>query len=161
MTVHTESLAVFAILRAPPLCAQEAGHRLSLLCDGAGTANRHSTAHAYSLNNSGGSSGGFATSQRSVGFEDQLQLWVEGATSKARLPRTLLPRIHGGNEGWFDVKDVHLSDTEITGTVAVSVLNHPKLVLDRIAGTIGLDGGSGHFNGRCQKFDPENTKRAF
>lgn len=146
---------------ASPVQAQEAGNRLSLVCDGGGAANKYSSAHAYGWNNSGGTAGGFITSQRSVGFEDQLQLWIEGGAGKARMPRTMLPPIHGGNGGWFDLKDIRVSDNEITGTVAVNALNHPKLVLDRLAGTVSLAGKAGQFNGRCQKFDPANARRAF
>ena len=152
------ALAVFA---ACPAQAQEAGNRLSLVCGGAGVANKHSTTQAYGWNNSGDSADAIITSERSVGFEDQLQLWIEGSAGKARMPRTMLPPIHGGNGGWFDVKDIRVSDTEITGTVAVNALNHPKLVLDRLAGTVSLAGKAGQFNGRCLKFDPATAQRAF
>ena len=153
--------AIVFALAAVPAQAQEAGNRLSLLCGGAGMANKHSTTQAYGWNNSGDSADAIITSERSVGFEDQLQLWIEGGAGKARMPRTMLPPIHGGNGGWFDVKDIRVSDTEITGTVAVNALNHPKLVLDRLAGTVSLAGKAGQFNGRCQKFDPVNAQRAF
>ena len=154
-------LAATAIILATPASAQEAGNRLSLVCGGAGMANKHSTTQAYGWNNSGDSADAIITSERSVGFEDQLQLWIEGGAGKARMPRTMLPPIHGGNGGWFDVKDIRVSDTEITGTVAVNALNHPKLVLDRLAGTVSLAGKAGQFNGRCQKFDPATAQRTF
>jgi len=149
------------VLIAMSATAQESGNRLSLVCDGGGSANRATSAQAFAWNNSGGSANAIVTGRREVGFEDQLQLWIEGDQGKARMPRTMLPPVHGGDGGWFEVKGIRVSDTEITGTVEVNFMNHPKLILDRLAGTVSLAGKAGQFNGRCRKFDPANSQRAF
>lgn len=148
-------------LTALPAAAQETGSRLSLVCDGGGSANRTTSAQAFAWDNSGGSANAIVTGRREVGFEDQLQLWIEGDQGKARMPRTMLPPVHGGDGGWFMIKDIRVSDNEITGTVEVNFMNHPKLVIDRLAGTVSLAGKAGQFNGRCRKFEPGNTQRAF
>ena len=141
--------------------AQEAGNRLNLVCAGGGAANKSTSTVAQGWDSAGNSAGAVVTGQRSVGFEDQLQLWIEGDQGKARLPRAMLPTLRGGENGWFEIKDIKVSDNEITGTVGVNFINHPKLVLDRLTGTISLSGKAGQFNGQCRKFDPATVQRAF
>jgi hypothetical protein len=152
-------IAAFAV--AGSVHAQEVGNRLNLVCDGGGSANRPSTAIAHGWNNTGGSATVVATGRSTVGFDDQLQLWIEGDQGKARLPRIMLPKLHGGAGGWFDIKDITVSANEITASVGINFINHPKMTLDRITGTVTLTGHSGQFNGRCSKFDPATTQRAF
>lgn len=144
-----------------PANSQEAGSRLNLVCSGGGAANRATSTTAQGWDSNGNSGSAVITGHRSVGFEDQLQLWVEGDQGKARLPRAMLPPLHGGDGGWFEIKDIRVSENEITGSVAINVINHPKLVLDRLTGTVSLNGRAGQFNGRCSKFDPATVQRAF
>jgi hypothetical protein len=155
------SLAVLAFGLGGIAHAQEAGNRLNLVCDGGGAANKVAGATAFAWDNHGNSASGTVLGERSQGFADQLQLWIEGSEGKARLPRVMLPPIHGGDEGWFEITNIRISANEITGTIGVNVMNHPKLVIDRMAGTVSLAGKAGQFNGRCQKFDPATAQRAF
>lgn len=153
---------LFALVAAPQIgAAQEAGNRLNLVCDGGGTANKVNSTSAFGWNNRGDRANAVVVGRSAVGFADQLQLWIEDTQGKARMPRTMLPKLHGGDGGWFDITDIKVSDTEITGTVGVNFMNHPKLVLDRLTGTITLDGKAGQFNGHCQKFDPSTAPKAF
>lgn len=155
-------LLLAALAFVPSLAyAQQSGNRLNLVCGGGGSANQASRSYGQAWDNEGNSASGYVTQQRAVGFEDQLQLWIEGDAGKARMPRAMLPSIRGGENGWFDIKDIKLTDNEITGTVTVNFMNKPKLVLDRLTGTVSLAGKAGQFNGRCQKFDPSTAKRAF
>lgn len=144
-----------------PAAAQEAGDRLNLVCDGGGSASKATSATAFGWDNAGNRTSATVTGRRSVGFEDQLQLWIEGDQGKARLPRVMLPKFHGGDGGWFEIRDIRVSENEITGSAAVNVMNHPKIVLDRLTGTVTVSGRSGQFNGRCRKFDPNTVERAF
>lgn len=155
------ALCLMTLSLQAPAHAQEQGNRLNLVCDGGGAANRTTSTVAHGWDNNGNSASAVVTGRRSVGFEDQLQLWIEGGQGKARLPRVMLPTLHGGDGGWFEIKDIRISDNEITGSVSVNVINHPKLVLDRMAGTVSLSGKAGQFNGRCRKFDPATAERAF
>lgn len=79
---------------------------------------------------------------------------INGATGSIRLPRTMLPKFHGGDAGWFELRNVQETDDSITGEAAVNFANHPKVHLDRITGTISIDGKSGHYSGTCQRYDP-------
>lgn len=155
------AIVAMALLACSAARAQEAGNRLNLVCDGGGAANKVAGATAFAWDNRGNSGAATVLGQRSQGFAYQLQLWIEGSTGKARLPRVMLPPIHGGEGGWFQITDIRISDSEITGTIGVNVMNHPKLVIDRMAGTVSLAGKAGQFNGHCQKFDPATAQRAF
>jgi hypothetical protein len=73
----------------------------------------------------------------------------------------MLPRIRGGKDGWFSLRNVEHDEHEITATVTVSILNKPKLRLDRYTGAISISGKSGDYTGDCEKFDPTTFERAF
>ena len=61
------------------------------------------------------------------------------------MPRSMLPPIRGGEDGWFKIKSIEVSDREITGSVAVNAFNNPKLRVDRYTGAISLSGKAGDF----------------
>ncbi len=73
----------------------------------------------------------------------------------------MLPPIHGGDDGWFKLKSIEVTDREITASVAVSALNNPKLRIDRYTGMISISGKAGDFTGRCEKYDPATEHKAF
>jgi hypothetical protein len=112
-------------------------------------------------NSNGSSASAQALGTRSVGFEDQVNLWIEGAEGRVRMPRTMLPPIRGGEDGWFKLKSIEVSDREITASIAVNVMNNPKLRVDRYSGNISISGKAGDFTGRCQPYDPATQRRAF
>lgn len=155
----------FSILIAatcgPAVMAQEASARFDLVCLGAGAANRQSNATVNAWDSSGNFGTANVIGNRSVPFDDQVNLWIDGDTGQIRMPRAMLPAIRGGKDGWFTVKSIKITDSEITGTVAVNPLNSPKLRIDRLTGAISISGKAGDYAGRCQKYDPETVQRAF
>lgn len=139
----------------------EQGGSLHLMCFGGGSANKttHGVVHAW--NNQGGSTSATYLGQRSQGFDDQVSLRMQGAQGRLRMPRTMLPSIRGGEDGWFKLRDVSIKPDEITASVAVNVLDNPKLRLDRYSGAISISGKSGDYSGQCEPFDPARTRRKF
>jgi len=152
-----------AILCVVPASAGQAEPApLHLVCLGAGSANRPTSTSVYMTNSAGNSGWGQVVGRREVPFEDQVNIEVgDGAESRIRMPRTMLPKIHGGDGGWFKLKNVKVTDSEITGSAAVNVINNPKVRIDRITGTISIDGRSGTYSGECQAYDPANAPRRF
>jgi len=135
---------------------------LHLVCLGAGSANRFSSTSIYGMISSGQSAWGQAMSERSVGFDDQVDVEVnEAGTSRIRLPRAMLPRLRGGKDGWFELNDVKITDAAITGTAQVNVINSPKVRLDRMTGRVSISGKAGDYSGECRKFDPAAVERKF
>ena len=141
--------------------AQEAPQRLDLVCLGAGAANRQSNTTVNAWDSYGGYGSANVVGNRSVPFDDQVNLWIEGDEGRIRMPRAMLPLIRGGEDGWFKIKSIEKGENEITGSVAVNILNNPKLRIDRITGAISISGKAGDYSGRCQRYDPETVERAF
>ena len=90
---------------------------LNLTCMGGGTANKVTVTNVYGTTSGSGSVGttpysysgsGNATAygRRQQGFADQVDIRLFGGDNRIRMPRTMLPPIHGGNDGWFRLKDV-------------------------------------------------------
>ena len=63
----------------------------------------------------------------------------------------MLPPIRGGKEGWFKLKDVKVNDRQITASAAVNFMNNPKVHIDRMTGTISINGKAGSYTGACDR----------
>lgn len=134
---------------------------VNLICGGAGAANRVTTITAFGVDSYGNSATGTAYGQRSVGFGDQVMVEINGTTGRIRMPRAMLPPVHGGKGGWFEIKSIRWAENEVTGSVGVNPFNNPKLRLDRIQGALNLSGKAGDFSGQCEPFDPATVVRKF
>jgi len=135
--------------------------RLDLVCLGQGSANKQTSSSAYMYDSSGNSAWGNVIGNRSVPFADQVNLWIEGDEGRVRMPRTMLPPIRGGEDGWFKIKDLEVTDDEITGSVAVNLLNNPKMIIDRRTGLIRLSGKAGNYIGECERYVPSSMPQRF
>lgn len=155
------SIGFAALCAAAPGVAQEATQRLDLVCLGAGAANRQSNATVNAWNSNGDFASANVVGNRSVPFDDQVNLWIENDEGRIRMPRAMLPLIRGGEDGWFKIKSIEIGENEITASVAVNVINNPKLRIDRITGAISISGKAGDYSGRCQRYDPQTVQRAF
>jgi hypothetical protein len=86
---------------------------------------------------------------RQQGFEDQVDLKLFNGDDRIRLPRTMLPPIHGGDGGWFKLKDVVADARTIKAKAAVNFMNNPNIYVDRMTGTITISGKAGSYSGQC------------
>ncbi len=150
------ALAQDASQTVPP-----APSRLDLVCLGAGSANQATSSTLNAWNSDGDYVGANVIGNRSVPFDDQVNLWIEGQDGRIRMPRAMLPPIRGGENGWFKIKSIQVTENEITGSVAVNFMNNPKLRIDRVTGSISLSGKAGDYSGRCSRYDPASVRRAF
>ena len=150
--ISTASIATAAM-------AQEGN--LNLVCAGGGSANKVTSGSIHAWDSDGNSGNATVLGQRSQAFADQVRLRLYDDDPRIRMPRTMLPAIRGGEDGWFKLKNVEYGEGEITASIAVNAFNNPKLRLDRYTGAISISGKAGDFTGRCEKFDPESTERAF
>lgn len=160
-----------------PAPSIEEGERLDLMCFGAGAANkldvvqgqgRGSFSGSYWSNDGtfGSISGSSSSSStfyvpRSQDFEDQVSLFIEDGEGRIRMPRVMLPIIRGGKDGWFKLKEVTIKPNEITASIAVNILNNPKLRLDRYSGMISISGKAGDYVGPCKRLDPRVQRKQF
>jgi hypothetical protein len=144
--------------------AQTQQEPLNLTCSGGGTANKRTTATAYSNTNVSGTAGtmpvmGSGNTTTTVyghhqqAFEDQVDIRLFSGDDRIRMPRTMLPALHGGSDGWFKLKDVKADVRSIRASAAVNFMNNPKVYVDRLTGTISISGRSGDYSGECQVID--------
>jgi hypothetical protein len=149
------ALAALAAAQAAPQAP------LNLTCGGAGTANKVAVATATSNGSfmgsvgttpvSGSTSGSTTvTSRRQQGFEDQVDIRLFSGDDRIRLPRTMLPALHGGQDGWFKLKNVVADARSIKASAAVNFMNNPKVYIDRVTGAISISGKAGDYSGQCQ-----------
>ena len=155
------SLVLLAAAQTAAPVPAQAQPPLQLTCLGAGTANKH-TAHTAMSDGSFmgtvgntpvyGSSSGTTTiyGTRQQGFEDQVDIRLFVGDDRIRMPRTMLPMIHGGADGWFRLKNVVADSRSIHASVAVNFMNNPKVFIDRVTGTISISGKAGDYAGQCQ-----------
>lgn len=137
---------------------------LSLTCFGGGTANKPTFGTAQSNTDFGGSVGGTSfsgygnttttvTGMRQQGFGDQVDIRLFAGDDRIRMPRTMLPPIRGGKDGWFKLKNVVANERSITAKAAVNFANNPNVHIDRLTGTISISGKAGDFAGQCEAID--------
>lgn len=136
-------------------------YKVSLVCLGDGSANRPQASTVTAWDSSGNTAQANIVGNRRVPFDDQVNLTIDGAEGRIRMPRTMLPPIRGGENGWFKIKNIEITDIEITGSVAVNFMNNPRLRIDRLTGNISLSGKAGDYSGSCTPYDPETAERAF
>ena len=133
------------------LVAADTDAPIHLTCGGSGAATRVETGSAFA-GDSNGNTAWVATQRKgSQDFADQVDLIIDGPNSRIRLPRVMLPPIHGGDSGWFKMKNVKVEPTRITGSAAINFMNSPKVFVDRQTGTISIDGKAGHYSGQCER----------
>jgi hypothetical protein len=141
-----------AVVAQPPL---------NITCSGGGTANKVTVA---TVNSYGSFSGNVGTTpvygnssdsstvygNRQQGFEDQVDVRLFSGDDRIRLPRTILPPVHGGSDGWFKLKNVQVDARSIHASAAINFMNKPKVYIDRVSGTISISGKAGDYTGQCQ-----------
>lgn len=142
-----------------PAIAQD--NDLNLICTGGGSANKVTSGSVNAWDNNGNYGSATITGHRSQGFSDQVSIRLTESDPRIRMPRTMLPAIRGGNDGWFKLKNVKFNGGEITASAAVNMINNPKIRIDRYTGAISISGKAGDFTGQCQAYDPAQTERAF
>ena len=143
---------------------------LQITCFGGGTAKKATAATGLSSGSVFGMAGTTSVSgitsgtttvfgTRQQGFGDQVDIRLFSGDDRIRMPRTMLPPLHGGDHGWFKLKDVVADARSIRASAAVNFLNNPKVYIDRVTGTISISGRAGDYAGTCQATEPDATTK--
>lgn len=150
-----------ALILSLSLASTAHAEQLDLQCIGGGSANQSRTKTAQFGNSYSETAWGTMQSREAVGFSDQADFRLAQGTAQIRMPRSMLPPIHGGDDGWMNVKSLQVSDSEITGSVSVNPINRPKLRIDRRTGILTINGKAGSYTVECRAYDPRSTQRRF
>jgi hypothetical protein len=132
---------------------------IALTCGGTGTARKVRSSTVYGTDSNGNTAQGTVTSVHGELFNDQVDVQINSEESRIRLPRTMLPVLRGGEDGWFKLRDVRVTDSAIDGSAAVNFINKPKVHIDRRTGTISIDGKAGHYTGMCERALPDAPRK--
>lgn len=162
LSLNLALAALAAVRAAAPMPSPQ--QPLELTCFGAGTANKATTAISNSNARFSGMAGTMPVSGSGSGsttviiprqqdFQDQVDVRLFNGDDRIRLPRTMLPLLRGGNAGWFKLKKVVADARSIRAKAAVNFMNNPKVLIDRVTGTISISGKAGDYAGQCQVID--------
>jgi hypothetical protein len=96
-----------------------------------------------------------------VEVKRRLEVAIAGASGRIRLPRGMFPNLSAKSpDGWLPVSDLSVGEDEITGRIALNLMNHPTLVIDRVSGEMTLSGMT-RFRGACEKAPDRPIERKF
>ena len=144
---HWESPMILAFALA--LAAPDSPLDLKLLCTGIGSQDKVSYA---------------ADPDHNLRFTDAVidDVRVDISVNRGRIhiPMVMMPALHGGKDGWFDLHNTLATRDEITASGSINPLNHIKVRLNRLNGGLMLTVLHGQYHGTCRPFT-DDTPRAF
>lgn len=159
-------IALAAAQMAPPPATFQGP--LQLTCVGAGTANREVS---ETIRTDKRSDKPFSTPTKDTTttttvsrtiqteFADQVDVRLFMGDDRIRMPRAMVPELHGGNQGWFKLKNVVADARSIRAKIGVAFLVSPNLFIDRVTGIINISGKYGDYSGQCEPYDPNARPR--
>lgn len=84
-------------------------------------------------------------------FDSEVQVELHDDWGRIHLTGKLVPSIHsGGNNGWWDLENVHVGPDTITARYRLNGLNKPRVEIDRRTGRIKINGIE-KFRGECDQ----------
>jgi hypothetical protein len=152
------ALWLVGLALAAPASAQPSPPReLNLTCRGESTGLATVGTESYSTaNNYGGAATSYGTRQGLVTIDTLITFRLANGEAMLSVPAALLPPIHGGKRGEFRVRELVVSERDITGKIKINMLNNSSFRIDRISGRLTSSGG---FQGDCEPEDV--TRRKF
>jgi hypothetical protein len=82
-------------------------------------------------------------------FDSEVQVELHDDWGRIHLTGKLIPSINsGGNNGWWELENVHVGPDMITGRYRLNGLNKPRVEINRRSGKIKIDGIE-KFRGDC------------
>ena len=137
---------MMGMLTALALQAAAADPSIRLRCDGHADGLTEHT--GYRLLQKGGLSTTTSFGHRQTGERVLFEL-VEGQ-ARLHLPKALITAVNsGGEDGWWPVADLKVTDEAISGRIRINVINKPSFRIDRYNGDIDLQGLQ-PFRGQCE-----------
>ena len=155
-------LAIVCLAATACSCAsaEEIDH-LTLSCAGTGSKSEtHSTfAQVYGP---GGAASGTAFSTETAQSPERVTIQIEGSGGRIHLSPWLVPPVHGGSDGWFQLSKVDVQPDTIKGSFGINFINHPHFTIDRHTGEIDMSGFARlSFEGTCDRGPDESAPTKF
>ena len=94
-------------------------------------------------------------------YADTVNVEIADGDGRIRVPRSMLPGWRsGGDDGWWELRDLEITDDEITARFRINLFNNPRVRIDRLTGQLAISGRA-DFSGQCDAYDPETVQRRF
>ena len=86
-------------------------------------------------------------------YDTSVTIEIDGGRGRIRPAKNMIPPIHSDSDGgWYDIANLSVSRDMIRGEFKLNGANRPKLMIDRRAGRIQLEGLT-KFSGTCDPLD--------
>jgi hypothetical protein len=86
-------------------------------------------------------------------YDTSVTIEIDGGRGRIRPAKSMIPPIHSDSDGgWYDISNLSVGRDIIRGEFKLNGANRPKLMIDRRAGRITLDGLT-KFSGTCDPLD--------
>lgn len=86
-------------------------------------------------------------------YDTSVTIEIDGDRGRIRPAKNMLPPIHSDSDaGWYEISNLTIDRNMIRGQFKLNGANRPKLVIDRRAGRLTLDGLT-KFSGTCDPLD--------
>jgi len=86
-------------------------------------------------------------------YDAFLTIQLEGDKGRIRLPKSMVPPINAGSDhGWWKLKDLTFSRSQIRARYKLNGLNQPRVTINRRTGRIDIV-GQRNFRGNCVAID--------
>lgn len=92
-------------------------------------------------------------------FSGLVTVEVNGYYVRMQLPPAFVPPFSDGNNAWYVVQNVNMTDREITGELYFNFMVRPDIRIDRMTGAITMAGHYADFTGQCAVVDTANGPR--
>lgn len=85
-------------------------------------------------------------------YTDSVRVELHKDGGRIQLPPAMLPpEFRGGDEGWYVLRDFTTTEAAYRGRVRINIINSASVQIDRISGTLRIDGGQSGFSGICRE----------
>ena len=103
-------------------------------------------------------SGRLSTSYTDREYRERVLFEMAGGVARLHLPKSLVTLVNsGGEDGWWPVSELKVSEDVISGHVRINLVNKPSFRIDRVNGDIDLQGLQ-PFRGQCENTAGEARK---
>lgn len=150
------SVSVGTMVAALPVAAHAQSFQLS--CDGIATSEESDVKSGYIYDNKGNFASGTVYGSNKSSLSENLQVMITEGSGKIRLPQSLKPTLRGGQNGWYDLKNIQISEDSITASAKVNLISSTRLFINRLDGSVSLKTGAGTFAGKCSAYSLEERK---
>lgn len=153
----TIALTVAMMAAQDPSSAGTADLHLNIVCTGQHDVVRHEE-RRIDLGSAGRSQSGRVSGYTMDTVPARLSVVIRDGEARVKVPPGLQPMLgKAGEDGWWPVQQLAVSDTSIRGVVKLGLISSPRLLVDRLTG----DATFGSFTGVCEKAPEEAQGRRF